>query len=386
MVYSLLYSVLHGGTRWHCGTWHGGAVSTLTDCIRRCTHHMALALAAAAALMATTLGHTDLTMLPCNAADPQMLWELPAPSLQHGKAGQIIHQPTKLCLMSAGCKVATGIKGALVLDDCHAPCLSGHHVGQLNVDQWTVGNDPKQPLAIVSSTLHNYVIDASSSRWAGDAPLVMEPWDTKFFTNQQWTVGPAQGGGPLPGHTLTVGKGAGTGGYLPDCPVEPCCMSAHHDIVPDGDSGWGIIVFLLLALGLYAGGGVAYGKRRDLPKGSPQRGLKQAAYHPHYHKMMHVVGLCRDGVQFSRGFLQPSGGIRRQQHTANAGPLQEPLAPDMPPKTGDLGGKVKLGKHAKTKRDSKKERRHGESRGRAPESPAEGTVAGGGGRWVHVPS
>lgn len=64
-----------------------------------------------------SLGHVDLDILPCNGADPDMLWLLPPT----GKEGQIIHQASKLCLMSADCKVETGGKGALVLDDCKTP-------------------------------------------------------------------------------------------------------------------------------------------------------------------------------------------------------------------------------------------------------------------------
>jgi hypothetical protein len=45
-----------------------------------------------------------------------------------------------------------GASGALVLDDCKAPCLTGHHVG-MNADKWTVGGDAEQPLAIVAGAL-----------------------------------------------------------------------------------------------------------------------------------------------------------------------------------------------------------------------------------------
>jgi|EP01043_Picozoa_sp_COSAG02_P038177 hypothetical protein len=63
---------------------------------------MALLAAVAPGLIsATALGHVDLAILPCNAADPAMLWALPPT----GKQGQIIHQASKLCLMSADCKV-----------------------------------------------------------------------------------------------------------------------------------------------------------------------------------------------------------------------------------------------------------------------------------------
>ena len=71
----------------------------------------------------------------------------------------------------------------MVLDDCKSSCLSGHHTG-MNSAKWVVGGDPTKPLAIVSSNIHSLVLDASTARWLGDPPLVAEPWDAKFFTNQ----------------------------------------------------------------------------------------------------------------------------------------------------------------------------------------------------------
>lgn len=337
-------------------------------------------------------GHVDLAMLPCSPTDPDMLWVLPP----DGKEGQIIHQASELCLMSADCKVQTGAKGALVLDDCKSPCLTGHHVG-MNADKWTVGGDPKQQLAIEAGTLHHYVVDASSSRFLGDPPIVLEPWNPKFHTNQQWTVSSGDGAG----HTLTAGKAAGSGGYLPHCPTGPCCMGVHHDIVPDGDGGWSLVLLLFVGFALYAVGGVAYGKRRAASDGSRRDRL--AACHPHYRQWMHVVGLCRDGWEFSRGVLQPARAWGRAPPVDRGGGLQRRAGKGVrkdkskdSPNDEQAKSKREKQKHSgkEEKAKIKTKERQGDKRGElseqlvhaAPAPAALGTTAGGGGRWVHVPN
>lgn len=252
-------------------------------------------------------------------------------------------------------------------------------------------------------TLHHYVVDASSSRFLGDPPIVLEPWNTKFFTNQQWTVGTATGGGA--GHTLTVGKAAGNAGYLPHCPTGPCCLGVHHDIVPDGDEGWSMTLVLVLGCTLYAAGGVVYGKRQAA--GADSRRGRLAAYHPHYRQLAHVVGLCRDGWEFSRGILQPA------RVRARAAPLDRGVGANTmrvavravesarkgtskDPHHGEQRSKSRNNKQKHGSSSSRKKKEHDmDNRDEISEqllpaaptlTPAAGTAAGGGGRWVHVPN
>jgi hypothetical protein len=160
-------------------------------------------------------GHTDIAMLPCRAGDPQMLWTLPP----DGKSGQIVHQLSGFCVLMSGCKDALG--QPVVVDDCaelhKSGCLSGHHRG-MNSDKWIVGEKPDKPLAIVSANGHKYVVEAST-----ELGLSMNPW-VKASVNQQWTVSAAVAGATGPGHTLTLGTGAG----ICSGPVsEPCCMTVR---------------------------------------------------------------------------------------------------------------------------------------------------------------
>lgn len=268
----------------------------------------------------------------------------------------------------------------------------------MNADKWTVGADPTQPLAIVAGTLHHYVIDASSSRFLGDPPIVLEPWNSKHFTNQQWTVGAAAGGGT--GKTLAAGKPADDGGgYLPHCPTSPCCMGVHHDIVPDGDGGWSVIMLLLLGFTLYAAGGVAYGKRKGVNCDAQRARL--AAYHPHYRQLMHMVGLCRDGWEFSRGVLQPARARARARALALPADGRATLrAEQSERKHVAKAPRYRNEEQTKSKRDKQKHS-SGSKKQKTQEDklseqllpatapapgPAPATPGRGGGRWVHVPN
>ena len=185
--------------------------------------------------------HTDIAMLPCRAGDPQMLWTLPP----DGKSGQIVHQLSGFCVLMKGCSDTLG--QPVVLDDCAAlhksGCLSGHHRG-MNSDKWIVGEKPDKPLAIISANGHKYVIEAST-----ELGLSMNTW-VEASVYQQWSVGSTVAGPRGPGHTLTLGTGVG---ICSGPTSEPCCMTVHHDIVPDGDGGWGMIALLLVVVGLYLG-------------------------------------------------------------------------------------------------------------------------------------
>ena len=190
-----------------------------------------------------------------------------------------------------------------------------------------------------------------------------------------------------------MGKSIDGKGYLPGCPVEPCCLSVKHDLVPDGDGGWSMITILLLALGGYLGGGVAYGKRRD-SKGSRDR---LAAYHPHYSQGMNLIGLCQDGVHFSRGLVQ-GGGDRRQrapERSPPPPPMDEPLLSTRSEKSPNKE------KEKKRKKDRKQQHHVEQESSSAVGNPDEASTlqvpaaaaeaagpksaaSGGGGRWVHV--
>ena len=88
----------------------------------------------------------------------------------------------------------------------------------MNSDKWIVGEKPDKPLAIVSANGHKYVVEAST-----ELGLSMNPW-VKASVNQQWTVSAAVAGATGPGHTLTLGTGAG----ICSGPVsEPCCMTVR---------------------------------------------------------------------------------------------------------------------------------------------------------------
>jgi hypothetical protein len=149
-----------------------------------------------------------------------------------------------------GCKDTPGIADSVIIDDCaelhKSGCLAGHHRG-MNSDKWNIGlkpgNPPEpEPLAIVSSNMNRLVIEAST-----ELGLSMSPW-VKTSAGQQWTVGATAVGPTGPGNTLTLGEGVGI------CPGRlPCCMTVHHDIVPDGDGGWSVVALLVVVLGLYFG-------------------------------------------------------------------------------------------------------------------------------------
>jgi hypothetical protein len=236
----LLCGVLLGGgegtSKLHFSSSNFHSTGHESTCRSRFISAMTALLVALTTLAAPS--HVDLAMVHCDAVDPLQRWSGMAVMARAG-GGKLVHESSKLCLLSDGCN--DDARGRLVLDDCKAGCLSGHRFA----GTWSLSNDAQapQPLAIVSSMMKKLVVDASSVHFPGDPPLVMMPWDAKKLTNQQWTVtslghhGPGGGAGRL----LQVGKSIDGKGYLPGCPVEACCLSVKHDLVPDGDGGWSMI-------------------------------------------------------------------------------------------------------------------------------------------------
>jgi hypothetical protein len=178
-----------------------------------------------------------------------------------------------------------------------------------------------------------------------------------------------------------------------------------------------------LALTGYLGGGVALGNWRDKRGGGAAGSQRDrlAAFHPHYRQLENLVGLCRDGVTFSRGVLGLGGGGGGVRWRNNQ---NEPLltgrrssSSDVETHTTAKSSPKKKEKSAKEKRkhrhqpDGKHERgKEGSGKGKdregfardpgehaevggggggsvdAPQPTAKGTSSAGGGRWVHVPT
>ena len=161
---------------------------------------------------AAFLGHIDLELQPCVPTDEQQKWTFVGKGLGFG--GNIVHQSTKLCLMTLDCQ--DGVGTPLVLDGCKAGCVAA----QPNAATFTLHHGGgSHPLGLENHLPDNTLFVASS----GDPVLTLMAWDADSApSHQQWTsVMPYQG----PDHTLKVGDSPGL------------CLSAHHDVVPDGDSG-----------------------------------------------------------------------------------------------------------------------------------------------------
>jgi hypothetical protein len=126
-------------------------------------------------------------------------------------------------------------------------------------------------------------------------------------------------------------------------------------------------------------------------KGKPPGGL--AAAHPHAAQLRELAALVTDGIAFARtrGGLGGGGG---QGHSAGRGSLRS-----------SVSGDEKILSEKKEKREKKEKQEKRANSKASPksgggvdealvvpagvETPAEavaGTAAGGGGRWVHLPS
>lgn len=135
-----------------------------------------LRLGAAAALLLLygvhcARAHADLALQPCDAADPEQLWTLPADT---GVAGNFVHESTKKCLMPHGCN--DDPETALVLDSCTPACLPQHKQAGTFIMQ---GHG-----RIVSQMKKQLVVH-------GGPPLALRTWMKATTPAQQWLVGPA---------------------------------------------------------------------------------------------------------------------------------------------------------------------------------------------------
>jgi hypothetical protein len=253
-------------------------------------------------LRALVVQHVDISMEPCNDADEHQQWTLPTPA---GENGNIVHRATKLCLQAKGCKDDSRV--ALVLDECHVGCLSGHRfAATFAVNN---GQSATKPLAIVSNMMKKLVVDATSKQSATDPPLVLFAWGDQ--PNQRWM---------MVGNRLQVGKSPDGHGYLPTCPRESCCLGVHHDVIPNGDGGWAAVILGVVLVMTYLGGGIAIGKYSSHSSSSSSSsggggGRQLLSYHPHYRHMGQLLGLCKDGLHFSRGVVFDQGW-RNKQHTS----------------------------------------------------------------------
>ena len=136
------------------------------------------------------------------------------------------------------------------------------------------------------------------------------------------------------------------------------------DMLPAEAGGRGL-VFMVVLLGLYMGGGALYNKRA---------GATGWNMIPHRREWAHLRGLTLDGVAFCR-----SGG-QKQQH------LTELRAPTAGGNNGSEPPPVVGTKRSKEKKNKDKDR----SPRKAGKGSTKGNVMGGtetrGGRWVHVSS
>jgi hypothetical protein len=153
---------------------------------------------------------------------------------------------------------------------------------------------------------------------------------------------------------------------------------------------WGapLLLFALLAGGIYVGAGVC------ARKGRGGRGLALDT-HPHFRSWLGLVALARDGVAFamSGGRLRGESGGSDQSNRLlppNASKSSRySSADDSPPKKSSIkssNSKAKSPKH--TQRGSTAGAAASESSA-APPPPAtqkKAVPAGGGGSWVHVPA
>ena len=212
--------------------------------------------------------HADVALQPCDAVDPEQRWTLPADT---GVAGNFVHESTGKCLMAYGCN--DDPQTPLVLDVCAPSCLPQHKEAGTFIMQ--------HHGRIVSQMMKQLVVH-------GGPPLALQTWTKATDPGQQWVVGPTGKPPGGAGHTLQIGKSTDGKGYQPHCPTDPCCLSTHYDIVPDGDEGWSLVVAVSVVSLLYICGGLHLGRRRGLRT------------HIHIEQSKQLWGLVQDGWAFAR--------------------------------------------------------------------------------------
>ena len=157
-------------------------------------------------------------------------------------------------------------------------------------------------------------------------------------------------------------------------------------------SVWGWFVVSILSVGgvAYVLGGGVYGRRVSGAGGG--RGLLTA--HPHHTLWVEIIALCEDGVSFTRAGGRRAGyrpaspevakGHKRGRGASERG--EHSL-------TSQSGGRSRKEKKEKKKKDrttvtmGNLAAADTDSNNASPQlTPATGTRAGDGGRWVHVPN
>ena len=179
--------------------------------------------------------------------------------------------------------------------------------------------------------------------------------------------------------------------------------TALYRVVLDADSAWGgwFLVMVSVTLALYVAAGVAMGSQRGL-------GVSGVRAHPHYQQWLALKGLAEDGVAYTRTRVRGSG-TSGGKRSGSASPK---------------GGEKILGKRGEVSRSEskhgKRKHQHKDANGSARENQedseygsvsagdtheqllsssnnnarpeadvvtaARSSLAGGGGRWVHVPT
>ena len=162
------------------------------------------------------------------------------------------------------------------------------------------------------------------------------------------------------------------------------------------DSAWGTAFLLTMALGVggYVGGGVVLGGRA---KGQPS----SLRVHPHYSKWLEGVALVGDGLSFTRARLQGRGASKMGGRGGRGGGGRERLhaaaGEDESRGTTRKEKSKKKEQHDAPSKQPKAKKGRGDAAYAgvavaAVASPitaatpvaAAGTLAGDGGRWVHV--
>lgn len=156
--------------------------------------------------------------------------------------------------------------------------------------------------------------------------------------------------------------------------------------------GWPFLAIFVLGSCAYVGGGIV-GPVRENKGLSPRQMLR---VHPHYGRWCELAALCMDGAHYARA---PGRG-------RNLAATAEGSSAEGRERRGTSSSAVSTAskKSGKSSRSSKSGRKKGQSKSKhknpgeeqpsaiqqellgAPAAGLSGTAAGGGGRWVHVPT
>lgn len=159
-------------------------------------------------------------------------------------------------------------------------------------------------------------------------------------------------------------------------------------------SSWGsAVVSTLVGIGAaYLGTGILIGRRQ---RGGGRPALQQ---HPHWPRWQELGSLCTDGMAFARGGFvasRPTAASRQQKLLLGAEQGEVPPRSKRKGKDKSTNKRKNSGNNVSAQRSPKETRTSAPSEECSPPRPTEnagapatrlqGTQAGGGGRWVHVP-